>query len=144
MRSNLRFALVLLVSFVAATTATASAATAATAAPKVTVSPSVKLVPGHVVSVTGTHFQPRHRYTIEECSQRSFMVTMRVCNGRHAVDVKTDRNGSFRSKLTVEVCPPAAAHPKARVKTCYVGAVTLAGVDVDSLLGAAKITVKLH
>ena len=122
----------------AATTGASPTATA----PGVVVSPATSLTPGQSVSVVGTHLAPHRTYTVEECSQRSFVVMLHVCNRGRAIQVTTGRTGSFRSELTIEVCPPLRRQAAAPATVCYVGAVTLAGVDVDSLAGAAKITVK--
>ena len=120
---------------------TKSAKTSKAVAPSVVVSPATQLAPGRVVSVTGTHFASRRTFTLEECSQTSFVVMLHVCNNAQSIHVTTDRTGRFRSKLTVEVCPSLQRQTTA-LKVCYVGVVTLAGVDVDSLAGAAKITMQ--
>jgi hypothetical protein len=116
-------------------------------APTIVVTPSQHLAPGQVVALTGTHFAARHHYTIEECSRTSWVVTEHVCNTNQAVHVTTNRAGGFHSKLTVELCPPppvTSAASSSLLKICYVGAPTIQGVDVDTLVGAAKITVQVH
>jgi len=115
-------------------------------APTIVVTPSQHLAPGQVVALTGTHFAARHDYTIEECSRTSWVVTEHVCNTTQAVHVTTNRAGGFHSKLTVELCPPppVTAAASSLLKICYVGAPTIQGVDVDTLAGAAKITVQVH
>jgi hypothetical protein len=126
-------------------TTTTSAATIVPA-PKIVVTPSQHLAPGRVVALTGTHFAPRHRYTIEECSQTTWVVTQHVCNTTQAVHVTTNGAGGFHSKLTVELCPPppVTAAATSLLKICYVGAPTIQGIDVDTLLGVARITVQVH
>jgi hypothetical protein len=136
--------LIVVAGLAAGTTTTAAAPIVF--APKIVVTPSQHLAPGQVVSVTGTHFAARHDYTIEECSQTRWVVTQRVCNTTQVVHVTTNRAGGFHSKLTVELCPPppVTAAASSLLKICYVGAPTIHGVDVDSLLGAARITVQVH
>lgn len=114
-------------------------------APKMVVTPSQHLARGEVVSLTGTHFAARHEYTIEECSRTSWVVLQHVCNQTRAVHVITNRAGGFHSQLTVELCPPSpVAAAASLLKICYVGAPTIQGIDVDALLGAARITVQVH
>ena len=138
----LRWTIAFLVGAAAVTlTAPAGGATA----PAITVSPATALAPGQVVAVAGSHFAARHNYTIVECSQKSFIVPEHVCNDGRAIHVTTDATGSFHRKLRVEVCPAllklTRATTAAATKACYVGAVTLDGIDVDVLAGAARITV---
>jgi len=115
-------------------------------APTIVVTPSQHLAPGHVVFLKGTHFAARNDYTVEECSQTSWVVTQHVCNTNQAVHVITNRAGGFQSKLTIELCPPppVTAASTSLLKICYVGAPTIQGIDVDTLLGAARITVQVH
>jgi hypothetical protein len=126
--------------------ATTTAAAPIALAPKIVVTPSQHLAPGQVVSVTGSHLAARHDYTIEECSRTSWVVTQHVCNTTRAVHVMTNRAGGFHSKLTVELCPPppVTAAASSLLKICYVGTPTIQGIDVDTLLGAARITVQVN
>lgn len=109
--------------------------------PKIVARPDSVMVNAKT-ELSGSGFQPRHRLTILECSQRTWVVPTQVCNQKNAVRVTTDRAGRFRASMRALVCP---AHRRAMaagfVRTCYVGVPAIRGVDTETLVGAAKITV---
>jgi hypothetical protein len=93
--------------------------------------------------LSGSGFRPHHKLTIWECSARGWVVPQQVCNHKNAVHVTTDGAGRFRTRITVLVCPARRRMMVAAgfSRTCYVGVPAVRGVDTETLVGAAKITV---
>jgi hypothetical protein len=91
----------------------------------------------------GSGFRPHSRLTIWECSQRTWVVPLQVCNHKNAVHVRTSGAGRFRVSLVALVCPVhrRAMAPAGFSRTCYAGVPTVRGVDTVTLVGAAKFTV---
>ena len=95
--------------------------------------------------LTGSGFQPKHKVLIQECSKKSWVVPLRVCNHPNEVRVRTNAKGGFQVKLKALVCPVSRhatpALPTGFKRTCYVGVPHIQGVDTVALEGAAKIIV---
>lgn len=136
---------------VAGASVTAAAASAAAGQPRQTPIarvPSIVARPASVMvntktELSGSGFQPRSRLLIWECSARTWVVPLQVCNHRNAVHVTTDGLGRFKVAMTALVCParlPALA-AAGFARTCYVGVPHVRGVDTVALAGAARITV---
>ena len=119
----------------------ADQASQTTHGPRIVARPSALMVNRYTV-LTGTGFKPRTRLTIEECSRKSWIVPMRVCNHRNALLVRTSAGGRFRARFKVLLCPLSRLTPTAALRrTCWVGVPKIEGIDVVTLRGAAKIVV---
>ncbi len=110
--------------------------------PRIVANPSMNLVPGQVIALRGTGFQPATTYTIKECSQTNWVVTANPCNTNNVKRVRTNAVGAFRTPFTAEVCPAPSATPAPPVVRCFVGVPKPYGVDTVKLVGAAQITVQ--
>ena len=109
-------------------------------------------VPPHIVAkpnnvmvntktkLVGVGFPAHSTLTIKECSQKTWTVPQNPCDTTNTIQVVTDGRGRFHSKFTVQTCPAAAKQP-GFAEICYIGEPVVKGVDQETLLGAAKITV---
>lgn len=93
------------------------------------------------IKLIGTHFKSGATLTIEECSQKTWIVPQDPCDTSNAIVVRTKGGGRFSSSFTVQTCPGTATSPPGFSQGCYIGDPTPSGIDVIELVGAAAITV---
>ena len=119
--------------------------------PRIVAKPS-RVKVNKVTTLTGSGFKPRHKYVLNECSARAWVVPKQVCNHRNAVHVRTGPHGGFRVRMKALLCPrgiqPQARVPRGRVLGpeafvvhCFIGVPRIAGVDTVTLVGAVRISV---
>jgi hypothetical protein len=111
----------------------------AASSPKIVAKPNSVMV-NTATRLTGGHFQPDSKLTIEECSETNWIAPQNPCDTTNVIHVKTDASGSFVHKLTAEMCPGTAATP-GFTQNCYVGEPVPQGIDTIALVGAEQITV---
>lgn len=107
--------------------------------PSIVPSQSSGLIPGQVVSLTGSGFDPATTYTVKECGDLSWAVPLDPCALTNPTTVTTDASGGFTTPFTVAICPLPSTISIAA--SCYVGVALPSGVDTIGLVGAAKIEV---
>ena len=90
--------------------------------------------------LTGMNFKSKKSITIEECSETTWIVPQDPC-GTNSIKVKTSSHGGFMGSFTVQTCPGGTNTGPSFSEKCYIGDPTPSGIDVVSLVGAAKITV---
>lgn len=97
--------------------------------------------PGQIIGVGGGGFAPNSTYTVEECSEMSWIAPLGPCSTTNTVNAMTDANGSFTHPFQVAACPtPVSGPPEAR---CFVGVPEPAGIDTISLVAASPLIVEL-
>jgi hypothetical protein len=119
--------------------ATSAGATSPAAVPHIRAQPRSVMV-DHSIKLIGTNFKPKRSITIEECSETTWIVPQDPC-GTNSIILKTNSQGGFTRSLTVQTCPGGSNTGPGFSEKCYIGDLRPSGIDVVSLVGAAKITV---
>jgi hypothetical protein len=117
-----------------------SAASTPAASPRIVAHPHSVMVNGST-TLTGTNFKPRKSVTIKECSEKTWIVPQDPCDSTNSIVVKANGQGGFTSSFTVQTCPDGTTTPPGFSERCYIGDPTPSGIDVITLVGAARITV---
>ncbi|HET7017465.1 MAG TPA: hypothetical protein VFI65_26320 [Streptosporangiaceae bacterium] len=119
--------------------------------PKIVAKPN-RVKVNKFTTLSGSGFKPHHKYVLNECSARAWVVPKQVCNHRNAVHVRTGPHGGFRVRMKVLACPrgmqPQSRVPRLKVRGpdafvvhCFIGTPRIAGVDTETLVGAVRISV---
>jgi hypothetical protein len=110
-------------------------------------------VPPHIVArpqsvmvnrsttLVGTNFKPRKSLTIKECPETTWVVPEDPCDSTNSIVVKTNGRGAFTSSFTVQTCAGGTTTSPGFSEKCYIGDPTPSGIDVITLVGAARVTV---
>ena len=109
-------------------------------------SPHIKAHPNNAmvntsISLAGTKFPAKSTFTIEECSQTSWIAGQSPCSTNNAVSVTTNARGHFQTLFKVEVGNNCQRGSEPTSVICYVGEPKPTGIDTVGLTGAARITV---
>jgi hypothetical protein len=86
-------------------------------------------------TLNGSGWAPNTSYTVEECSETSWIVPQDPCIHSNSVMVTTSTAGAFSHAFVPAPCSPAL------ISSCYVGVPMPSGIDTINLVGAAPIMV---
>jgi hypothetical protein len=117
----------------------ASTGAAKARTPKIVAKPTSVMV-NRPVKLRGSGFKPNATFTVEECGQTNWIAPQSPCASGNSVMVTTNAKGKFKATMTAMLCPQASP-PTLTEETCYIGEVSVTGIDTLELVGAAPITV---